>query len=177
MVGWWVLVDAVGMPNYRRVWVPGGTYFFTVNLQDRQRSLLVDHVDALRSAFAAVQAVRPFALIAAAVLPDHLHCMWRLPADDADNATRWRQIKTEFSQALPREEGRSATRAARKERGIWQRRFWERLLRDERDLRHHIDYIHINPVKHGYVERVADWPHSSFHRYVRRGVLPEDWGA
>lgn len=165
------------MPNYRRVWVPGGTYFFTVNLQDRQRSLLVDHVDALRSAFAAVQAERPFALIAAVVLPDHLHCIWRLPAEDADNATRWRQIKTAFSQALPCAEGRSATRVARKERGVWQRRYWERLLRDERDLRHHIDYVHINPVKHGYVERVADWPYSSFHRYVRRGILPEEWGA
>lgn len=165
------------MPNYRRVWVPGGTYFFTVNLQERQRSLLVEHVGALRAAFAAVQAVRPCSVIAAVVLPDHLHCIWRLPADDADNAMRWRQIKTAFSQALPCEEGRSATRVARKERGIWQRRFWERLLRDERDLRHHIDYIHINPVKHGYVERVADWPHSSFHRYVRRGVLPKNWGA
>lgn len=165
------------MPNYRRVWVPGGTYFFTVNLLERRRTLLVEHVDALRAAFAAAQSVRPFVVIAAVVLPDHLHCLWRLPPEDADNATRWRHIKTAFSQRLPRQERRSAVRVSRKERGIWQRRFWERLLRDERDVRHHVDYIHYNPVKHGYVERVVDWPHSSFHRYVRQGVLGADWGA
>jgi putative transposase len=113
------------MPNYRRVWVPGGTYFFTVNLLERRRSLLVDHVDALRAAFAAAQSVRPFVMIAVVVLPDHLHCIWRLPPEDADNATRWRRIKTAFSQSVPRQERRSERRVARKERGIWQRRYWE----------------------------------------------------
>jgi putative transposase len=113
------------MPNYRRVWVPGGTYFFTVNLLERRRSLLVDHVDALRAAFAAAQSVRPFVMIAVVVLPDHLHCIWRLPPEDADNATRWRHIKTAFSQSVPRQERRSERRVARKERGIWQRRYWE----------------------------------------------------
>jgi putative transposase len=165
------------MPNYRRVWVPGGTYFFTVNLLERRRTLLVDHVSALCDAFRTVRAARPFELIAIVVLPDHLHCIWRLPANDADNATRWRQIKTVFSQNLPQLERRSAQRVRRKERGVWQRRYWERLLRDERDLRTHVDYIHFNPVKHRHVNRVADWPWSSFHRYVRMGMLPRDWSG
>ncbi|MGQ0799169.1 MAG: REP-associated tyrosine transposase [Pseudomarimonas sp.] len=165
------------MSNYRRVWVPGGTYFFTVNLLDRRRSLLVDHIAELRRAFAAVRAERPLEVMAAAVMPDHLHCIWRLPTNDADNAMRWRHIKTLFSQGLPHTEDRSASRAGRSERGIWQRRHWERLLRDERDLQAHTDYIHFNPVKHGYVTRAADWPHSSFHRYVREGVLPADWAG
>ncbi|MEO5559734.1 MAG: transposase, partial [Dokdonella sp.] len=106
-----------------------------------------------------------------------LHCVWRLPAHDADNATRWRHIKTLFSRRVPRTERRSARRMARKERGVWQRRYWERLLRDERDLRHHVEYIHFNPVKHGYVERVCDWPHSSFHRHVREGKFPSNGGS
>ncbi len=134
------------MPNYRRVWVPGGKYFLTANLLLRRRTLLVEHVDALRAAFAAAQSGRPFVVIGAVVIPDHLHCVWRLPPEDADNAKRWRHIKTAFSQRLPRQERRSAVRVSRKERGIWQRRSWERLLRDERDVRHHVDYIHYNPV-------------------------------
>ncbi len=89
------------MANYRRVWVPGGTYFFTVNLLERDRALLVDHVDGLRAAFRAVRAARPFDMVAMVVLPDHLHCIWRLPEGDADNATRWRHIKTMFSRGLP----------------------------------------------------------------------------
>ena len=166
---------SAGMPNYRRVWVPGGTYFFTVNLLERRRTLLVDHVSALRDAFRAVRIARPFELLAIVVLPDHLHCIWRLPAGDADNATRRRYLKRLFSQRLPRTERLSAQRVRRKERGIWQRRFWERSLRDDRDVRQHVDYIHYNPVKHRHVQRVADWPWSSFHRYTRLGLLPRDW--
>ena len=165
------------MPNYRRVWVPGGTYFFTVNLLERRRTLLVDNVSVLRDAFRTVHAARPFDLVAIVVLPDHLHCVWRLPTNDADNATRWRQIKTLFSQGLSPIERRSSQRVQRKERGVWQRRYWERLLRDERDLRMHVDYIHFNPVKHRYVDHVVDWPWSSFHRYVRAGMLPRDWSG
>ena len=162
------------MPNYRRVWVPGGTYFFTVNLLERRRTLLVDNVSALRDAFRSVYAARPFTMIAIVILPDHLHCIWRLPDDDADNAIRWRQIKTLFSQRLPRDEWRSSERMRRKERGIWQRRYWERLLRDERDLCTHIDYVHMNPAKHKYVHHVADWAWSSF---CSRGPAPArlDW--
>jgi putative transposase len=165
------------MPNYRRVWMPGGTYFFTVNLRERHSTLLVDRLDALRMAFRVAHATRPFEIIAAVVLPDHLHCIWLLPAGDRDNATRWRHIKTQFSKCVEANERRSASRIVHSERGIWQRRHWERLIRDERDLRSHIDYVHFNPVKHGLVEHVSDWPWSTFHRYVRTGILSRDWGG
>jgi len=165
------------MPNYRRMWVPGGTYFFTVNLLERRHTLLTDRVDALRGAFAAARMARPFEIIAIVILPDHLHCIWRLPPGDDDHATRWRQIKTAFVKCVPCGERRSIRRRAKAERGIWQRRYWEHLIRDERDLRNHIDYIHFNPVKHGWAQRPRDWPHSSFHRFVREGVLPADWAG
>lgn len=165
------------MPNYRRVLVPGGTYFFTVNLRERNRSLLVDHIDSLREAFRITRAARPFHLVAIAVLPDHLHCVWRLPQADADNVRRWAQIKGCFSRRLPVQDARPSTRIKRRERGVWQRRYWEHLIRDEDDLRHHVDYVHINPVKHGHAARAIDWPHSSFGRWVARGVYPEDWAA
>lgn len=158
--------QGVGMSNYRRATVPGGTYFFTVNLLERHRRLLVDHVDYLRAAFHATQVVRPFEIIAIVILPDHLHCVWRLPHGDADNANRWAQIKGGFSRRLPPDERRNVQRISRRERGIWQRRYWEHLIRDERDLRHHVDYIHFNPVKHGHASHPADWPYSSFRRYI-----------
>ncbi len=106
------------MSNYRRAWVPGGTYFFTVNLLERDRGLLVEHVDVLREAFRVARAARPFEIVAMVVLPDHLHCIWRLPEGDADNATRWRQIKSAFSRALPSDERRSTSRLSKQERGI-----------------------------------------------------------
>ena len=165
------------MPNYRRVRVPGGTYFFTVNLLRRDSTLLTEHITELRAAFRTVRSERPFDIVAIVVLPDHLHCIWSLPKDDADNATRWRHIKALFSRSLPGDELRSTRRLVKSERGIWQRRFWESLLRDERDLRAHVGYIHFNPVKHGWVTCVRDWPSSSFHRYVRDGVLTGDWGG
>ena len=171
------LLHAVGMSNYRRVWVPGGTYFFTVNLLERRRRLLVEHVGLLRDAFRAAKAARTFDLLAIVVLPDHLHCVWRLPDGDADNANRWAQIKSGFSRSLPNDERRSPRRIARRERGIWQRRYWEHLIRDEDDLRRHVDYVHINPVKHGYAPRACDWPYSSFGRWVAAGVYPVDWVA
>ena len=165
------------MPNYRRVWVPGATYFFTVNLLDRRRRLLAEHVDQLGDAFRTARAARPFSIVAYAVLPEHLHCVWTLPEGDADNATRWRHIKTLFARALPADEPRSARRLAKSERGIWQRRYWERLIRDEADLHAHIEYIHFNPVKHGHAAQAAGWAHSSFHRYVRCGLVPSDWAV
>jgi putative transposase len=165
------------MSNYRRAWVPGGTYFFTVNLLERNRRRLVDHVELFRIAFAQARATRPFDVIAAVVLPDHLHCVWQLPPGDADNAVRWKAIKATFSRSLPRGERRSARRVAKGERGVWQRRYWEHLIRDDRDLAAHVDYIHFNPVKHRHVIRVEDWPYSSFHRYVRNGTLPPDWAG
>ncbi|MCD9029423.1 transposase [Luteimonas sp. BDR2-5] len=159
------------------MWLPGGTYFFTVNLLDRDTRLLVEHIDVLRVAFRLAQSARPFDPVAVVVLPEHLHCVWRLPRGDADNATRWRHIKSLFSRDLPPAERRCARRMSKGERGIWQRRYWEHLVRDERDLAAHVDYIHFNPVKHGYVTRVRDWPYSSFHRDVRRGDLPADWAG
>ncbi|KAF1719062.1 MAG: transposase [Pseudoxanthomonas sp.] len=165
------------MSNYRRVWVPGGTYFFTVNLLELRRRLLVEYIDLLRDAFRAAKATRPFDLLAIVVLRDHLHCVWRLPEGDADNAHRWAQIKSGFSRALPLLERRSPRRITRRERGIWQRRYWEHLVRDEDDLRRHVDYLHINPVKHGHAARAVDWPYSSFRRWVAAGVYPMEWAA
>jgi putative transposase len=165
------------MPNYRRVWVPGGTYFFTVTLLERKRRLLVEHIGALRAAFRVAQAARPFETLGIVILPDHLHAIWRLPEGDADFATRWRQIKSGFSRRVAVDERRSAVRIAKGERGIWQRRYWEHLIADELDLRHHLDYLHYNPVKHGHVDRVCDWPYSIFHREVRRGRYPIDWAG
>ena len=165
------------MPNYRRAFVPGGTYFFTVAIADRRAALLTERIDALSHAFRMVRAWRPFAMPAFVVLPDHLHCIWALPENDADFPARWNRVKGEFSRHVDGRGYASPSRISKRERGIWQRRYWEHLIRDERDLRNHIDYIHFNPVKHGLVTQVADWPHSSFHRFVREGVLPVDWSG
>lgn len=165
------------MPDYRRNRIPGGTYFFTVNLLDRRRRLLVEHVEALRAAVRNVRNRQPFHIDAWVVLPEHLHCLWTLPPGDADYSRRWKAIKTAFAKAVQREESLSAVRRARHERGIWQRRFWEHTIRDERDYAAHMDYIHFNPVRHGWVERVVDWPYSSFHRLVRAGFYSLDWGG
>lgn len=167
--------DAGGMPNYRRARVPGGTYFFTVNLLERRRRLLVERADELRASFRAAQAARPFEMLAIVVLPDHLHCIWRLPGNDADNANRWAHIKAGFSRRLPWDEWRTGRRIVSRERGIWQRRYWEHLIRDDEDMRRHVDYIHWNPVKHGHAPCAAEWPYSSFRRWVMAGAYPMDW--
>ncbi|WP_139559636.1 REP-associated tyrosine transposase [Methylotetracoccus oryzae] len=164
------------MPNYRRALIPGGTWFFTVNLLERHRKdLLVREIELLREAVRRVRARYPFHINAWVVLPDHLHCVWTLPPDDANFSTRWRLIKSGFSRALPRTERLSDVRKAGGERGIWQRRYWEHLIRDEADFQRHVDYVHVNPVKHGLVKRVSDWPYSTFHQYVSQGTYPADW--
>jgi putative transposase len=165
------------MTNYRRNFIKGGSYFFTATLADRRQALLVDSIDALREAFRQVKAAYPFHLDAMVVLPEHLHCMWTLPPDDADYPGRWRRIKAAFSRSLPECYPRSRSQILKNERGIWQRRYWEHTLRDEEDYRRHMDYIHYNPVKHGHVNCVADWPHSTFHRYVEAGIYPNDWAG
>ena len=165
------------MTNYRRNFISGGCYFFTVNLADRRQRLLTDHIASLRNAFRETRARHPFAIDAIVILPDHLHVIWTLPQDDSDFATRWRLIKSAFSRSLAPRERISESRAAKGERGIWQRRYWEHAIRDEADLERHIDYIHFNPVKHGLVTRVRDWTLSSFHRYVEQGILSADWGG
>jgi putative transposase len=163
------------MPNYRRAFVPGGCWFFTVNLLERGGSLLVDHIDSLRESVAGTRSNYAFHIDAVVVLPDHLHAIWTLPPGDADFSIRWRLIKTAFAKSLPIQERRSAVRKARNERGIWQRRFWEHMIRNDADYAKHVEYCYINPVKHGLVRRVRDWPHSSFHRDVERGIVPLDW--
>ena len=165
------------MPNYIRACVPGGSFFFTVAILDRRRKLLTEHIDALRSAFARTMQRRPFTIDAMVVLPDHLHCIWTLPPGDTDYSSRWQAIKSTFSRAVPADERLSARRVAKGERGIWQRRFWEHSIRDDCDFAHHADYIHNNPVKHGHAARAADWPHSTFHRYVERGIYPLNWAV
>jgi putative transposase len=165
------------MPNYRRAFVPGGCWFFTVNLLERRKSLLVDRIDGLRLAVAATRRNLPFTIDAFVVLPDHLHAVLTLPPGDADFSTRWRLIKNHFARMIPKQEWLNPVRTARHERGIWQRRFWEHLIRDENDYARHVEYCYINPVKHNLVRRVSDWPHSSFHRDVRAGIFPVDWAG
>jgi putative transposase len=165
------------MTSYRRNFIPGGSFFFTVNLADRRLSLLTAHIDLLRAAFREIHQRHPFTIDAIVVLPEHLHSVWTMPEGDADFATRWRQIKSAFSRNLASDEPVSPSRAARGERGIWQRRYWEHTIRDEEDYARHIDYVHINPVKHGLVKRVRDWAPSSFHRHVELGIYPEDWAG
>ena len=137
------------MPSYRRWFVPGGTYFFTANLTRRDSRLLVEHIDALRTAYGATQRRQPFATVAICVLPNHLHCIWTLPDGDTDFPGRWRRIKSDFSRALPRSSDLAPMRRPG-ERGIWQRRYWEHVITDADDLAAHIDYIHYNPSSTGW---------------------------
>jgi putative transposase len=164
------------MVSYRRNLVPGGTFFFTVTVADRRSSVLVDHIGSLRRAFRTTRREHPFAIDAMVVLPDHFHIVMTLPPDDADFPGRWKRIKSLFTRHVVAA-GVACERNPRGEYSLWQRRFWEHTIRDEADLIRHFDYIHYNPVKHGLVPRAGDWPHSSFHRYVKLGVLPRDWGG
>jgi putative transposase len=161
------------MVGYRRNFIAGGTYFFTVTLADRSAALLTERIDALGAAFRQCRLLRPFETIAIVVLPEHLHCVWTLPEGDADYPMRWSLVKRAFTRRQYHE-GPTPLRAKTR---VWQARYWEHTIRDDVDLERHIDYIHFNPVKHGLVQRAADWPHSSFRRYVRAGRLPEDWAS
>ncbi|MCD4483578.1 transposase [Chromobacterium vaccinii] len=163
--------------QYRRSIAGGGTWFFTVNLADRRQDYLNRHIDVLRQVVRQVRDRHPFEIVAMVVLPDHFHAVWTLPEGDADYATRMALIKAGFSRNLPKVERIRESRERKRERGIWQRRYWEHQIRDAADLQAHVDYIHYNPVKHGHVERVVEWPYSSFHRYVRHGWLPGDWAG
>jgi putative transposase len=162
--------------NYRRNRVPGGTFFFTVTLADRHSSLLVEHIALLRDTFRDVQSQYPFRVQAMVVLPDHLHTVWTLPPGDDDFPRRWQVLKSRFTSAV-RQRSVFLAHTAKGEYRLWQWRYWEHTIDDENDLQRHVGYIHYNPVKHGLVKRVADWPFSSFHRYVRLGWLNSDWGG
>jgi putative transposase len=163
--------------HYRRAVAAGGTYFFTVNIADRSADTLVRHIDQLRAVTNKVKQRHPFTIVAMVVLPEHLHAVWRLPPGDVDYPLRWSLIKAGFSRHVERSERISRSRMAKRERGFWQRRYWEHQIRDEADLARHVDYIHYNPVKHGWVDRAADWPHSTLHGYIERGIVPTDWGG
>ena len=169
------------MPEYRRLFVPGGTYFFTVVTYKRRpifNNSLARRL--LRVAWLDVSQRYPFSTDAICLLPDHLHCVLTLPPDDFNYPTRLREIKRLFTVAYCSQKDehfkRNTSRVKRSEATIWQRRYWEHTIRDEKDLDNHINYIHYNPVKHGYVLRVLDWPWSSFHRYTQLGVNEKEWG-
>jgi putative transposase len=170
------------MPEYRRIKVKGGTYFFTVVTFGRQPILTNDHVrTALREGIQEVRQSLSFTIEALVLLPDHLHTIWTLPENDDNFAARWAIIKRIVSKRCGPIDGIarsfSDSQSKRSEERIWQRRFWDHLIRDELDFHHHLDYLHWNPVKHGYVNRVMDWPYSTFHRYVANGVYSNDWGG
>lgn len=165
------------MTEYRRAHIPGASWFFTVNLAERKGNrLLTDKIDLLREAFDYTKQRHPFRMDAVVVFPDHLHCIWTFPPGESDFSGRWNSLKGYFSRNIEQGERISASRKSRRERGIWQRRFWEHLLRSQDDFNRHVDYIHWNPVKHGWVDKARDWPYSSFHRYVEQGIYAGDWG-
>jgi putative transposase len=169
------------MSLYRRYFVPGGTYFFTVVAYGRVALFQSPSArEILGRALRRCLAKYPFEMIAIVLLPEHLHTVWALPPGDADYSRRWSWTKSEFTKEWLVTGGanvqpRAASREGR--RSVWQRRFWEHTIRDEADLEAHVDYIHYNPVKHGLVSRVRDWPWSSFHQWVERGHYSIDWGS
>lgn len=165
--------------SYRRNYVDGGTYFLTLCLENRNTSLLTDYIDELRLAYRRVQKKQPFKAEAMVILPEHLHMIWTLPENDFDYPNRIRLFKGYFSKQLPKYLRQNASLSQNKkgELGIWQRRYWEHTIRNEIDFNKHMDYVHYNPVKHGLVNNIADWPYSTFHLKVKNGHYPHDWGS
>lgn len=156
------------MSDYRRLRIGGGCYFFTVVCWRRKPVFASpEHIELLRNAFRNVMKDRPFSIDGIVVLPDHLHCIWRLPKGDDDFSGRWREIKKHVTRRI----------TANGRQTIWQPRFWEHWIRDEDDWRRHLNYIHYNPVKHCLVGTPADWPYSSFHTAVRKGWYEPGWGS
>jgi putative transposase len=166
-----------GMTAYRRLRLPGRSYFFTVALANRGSDTLTREIGALRAAVARTRAERPFRVDAMVILPDHLHAIWTLPDGDADFPTRWRLIKTRFTRAVGGDLPRSLSQRAKGERGLWQRRYWEHCIRDAGDFDLHLRYCWANPVRHGYVERPAQWPYSSIHRDIGAGRVEPEWSG
>ena len=170
------------MPNYHRSFVEGGTYFFTLVTYNRlpilthERSCNILHQEWIK-----VRERFPFETIAICLLPDHLHCIWRLPGGDANYPIRWKEIKRRFTIRYVREikpgEAPNQSRQRKHEAAVWQRRYWEHTIDDQEDLEEHLDYIHYNPIKHGYVKQAGDWPFSSFSRYVTEGIYDPDWAG
>ena len=170
------------MSNYHRVKIEGAWYFFTV-VTYKRRSFLTDDLTRpiLKEAFQKIKADRPFDMPAFCLMPNHLHCIWKMGGDDCDYSIRWALIKRFFSisyvTAGGETIGQSKSRRKKRELRIWQRQFWEHRIRDEVDYWNHVHYIHYNPVKHGLVERIADWPYSTYHRFCQQGIYDDfDWG-
>ena len=169
------------MPNHRRAYAPGGPFFFTLVTEGRA-PILTDPVarQHLRIALADCRNRWPFQIEAIVLLPDHLHTIWSLPQADTAYSRRWAWIKKEFTKTWIAEGGGeepvSDSRQRNRRRGVWQRRYWEHCIVDEDDFERHFDYLHYNPVKHGLVSAPKDWPYSSFHRFVKLGAYPADWG-
>lgn len=167
------------MPDYRRYYVPGGTVFLTVVTGNRV-PLFADagHVERLKTALRSVHEERPFEIAAGVILPDHMHFLWTLPAEDVAYSRRLGRMKTCFTKQLGSRPGpRSASQAKHRESGVWQRRFWEHTIRDEDDFLDHLNYVHFNPVRHGLAKCPHCWPHSSFAKWVESGDYPADWGC
>jgi REP-associated tyrosine transposase len=164
------------MVRYRRNLIEGGTFFLTATLADRTSSALTDYIALLRRAFRLTRREHPFTIDAVVVLPDHMHIIMTLPPEDANFPIRLSLIKRRFTGAIAKT-GAKIARHPNREAALWQRRYWEHTIRDDVDFERHVDYVHFNPVKHGHVTRVSDWPYSSFHRFVQRGILPEDWAG
>lgn len=169
------------MPDYKRVYVEGGTYFFTVNTIKRKTILTrPESRYLLKTAWQEIKKIHPFEDVALCLMPDHIHCIWKLPENDSNFSVRWNGIKGLFSKKYKKTDSYShdsdRIRKNKQEASVWQRRFWEHLIRDDDDLQRHIDYIHYNPVKHGYVAKATDWEYSTIHRYIHDGIVEPDWG-
>ncbi len=167
--------------RYRRAKIKGGTYFFTVATYKRAKFLCEEeNVQLLRESFKKVMAKYPFKIDAFVLLPDHSHCIWTLPPDDFDFSTRWKLIKSNFSRKcndVYKQQKISLSRRNKNEQAVWQRRFWEHSIRDEKDFKNHVEYIHYNPVKHCLTDAPKRWEFSSFHRYVKTGKYAHNWCA
>ena len=167
------------MPHYRRA-LTGTSYFFTV-VTHRRRPILCDEPIriALRQAIEQVRSRLPFTTDAMVLMPDHLHCIWTLPDGDNDFSSRWSQIKHHVSYSCGQLYSAVLSKSRQRQRmaAIWQRRFWEHQIRNELDMERHVDYIHFNPVKHGFVAAASEWPYSTFERFVRAGIYAVDWGG
>ena len=167
--------------HYRRLRIEGATYFFTAVTHQRQQLFSDPQVVCLLNiAIEKIRSHHPFEIEAQVILPDHLHALWKMPGHDSNYAMRWRLIKESFTRAYVKNFGapdRTEVERARGEQTVWQRRFWEHLIRDERDFAAHLDYIHVNPVKHGLVSAPRDWSHPTFQTWVERGVYEPGWGS
>ena len=170
------------MSQYRRYYLPGGTFFLTLVTYNRQLLFeSAENLDRLRNAVIKVKKEKSFVILGAVILPDHIHFLWQLPPNDSDYSQRVSRLKVLFTRSLHGKNALSqdvsVSRRKHRESNIWQRRFWEHTIRNETDFQHHLDYIHYNPVKHGLVSCPHFWQYSSFSNWVNKGIYSQDWGC